>query len=165
MQRINKNKYYLYRSNANLSCFQKSTYYAGNKMFNGLPCRLANLVGSTIQYGGTLCFPCCQSTALVLPPYKRGRGNTAGCSLCLVFLSLACFPPSMQQMPRLGIRLVSHCFSIWYVQSVYLSVQSLLILLVSLSFFFCNVLVVSCFTTDTSQSGSNLALPASATIP
>jgi hypothetical protein len=37
------NKYCLYRPNANTSCFQKRTLYAGIKIFNFLPCSLAIL--------------------------------------------------------------------------------------------------------------------------
>jgi len=38
MHNINtKNKYHLHRPNANLSCFQKSKFYAGIKIFNSLP--------------------------------------------------------------------------------------------------------------------------------
>jgi len=35
-----RNKYHLDRPKAKLSCFQKSTYYTGIKIFNSLPCRL-----------------------------------------------------------------------------------------------------------------------------
>ena len=31
------NKHYIRRPNANLSCFQKSTFYIGIKIFNSLP--------------------------------------------------------------------------------------------------------------------------------
>jgi len=32
-----RNKYHLHRPNVNLSCFQKSTFYTGIKIFNSLP--------------------------------------------------------------------------------------------------------------------------------
>jgi len=32
-----RNKHHLHRPNANLSCFQKSTFYAGIKIFSSLP--------------------------------------------------------------------------------------------------------------------------------
>ena len=37
------NKHHFHRPNANLSCFQKSTFYAGIKIFNILSCCLAVL--------------------------------------------------------------------------------------------------------------------------
>jgi len=38
MHNINtRHKHYLHRPNANLSCFKKSTFYAGIKIFNTLP--------------------------------------------------------------------------------------------------------------------------------
>jgi hypothetical protein len=38
-----RNKHFLHRPNANLSCFQKSTFYAGIIIFNNLPPSLAIL--------------------------------------------------------------------------------------------------------------------------
>jgi hypothetical protein len=38
-----RNKHHLHRPNASLSCFQKSTFYAGIKIFNSLPCSLTSL--------------------------------------------------------------------------------------------------------------------------
>jgi hypothetical protein len=32
-----RNKHHLHKPNANLSCFQKSKFYAGIKLFNSLP--------------------------------------------------------------------------------------------------------------------------------
>jgi hypothetical protein len=37
-------KDYLHKPTANLSCFQKSTYYAGIKIFNNLPSDLESLM-------------------------------------------------------------------------------------------------------------------------
>jgi hypothetical protein len=39
-----RKKYHLHRPCANLSCFDKSTYYAGINIFNSLPCRLRSLI-------------------------------------------------------------------------------------------------------------------------
>jgi hypothetical protein len=33
-----RNKHHFHRPNTKLSCFQKSTFYAGIKLFNSLPC-------------------------------------------------------------------------------------------------------------------------------
>jgi len=38
-----RNKYHLDRPKAKLFCFQKSTFYAGIKIFNSLPCSLTIL--------------------------------------------------------------------------------------------------------------------------
>ena len=34
-----RNMHHLHTPNANLSCFQKSTFYVGIKIFNSVPCR------------------------------------------------------------------------------------------------------------------------------
>jgi hypothetical protein len=39
-----RNKHHLHRSNANTSCFKKSTFCAGIKIFNSLPCSLTILM-------------------------------------------------------------------------------------------------------------------------
>jgi hypothetical protein len=39
-----RNKNQLHRPIANLSCFQKSAYYAGIKIFNGMPFSLTSLI-------------------------------------------------------------------------------------------------------------------------
>jgi IS1 family transposase len=39
-----RNKHHLHRPNADLTCFQKSTYYSGIKIFNNLPASLKSLV-------------------------------------------------------------------------------------------------------------------------
>jgi hypothetical protein len=38
-----RHKHYLHKPTANLSCFQKSTHYAGIRIFNNLPCDLKSL--------------------------------------------------------------------------------------------------------------------------
>jgi hypothetical protein len=38
-----RNEHHLHRPNANLSCFQKSTFYAGIRIFNRLPFSLISL--------------------------------------------------------------------------------------------------------------------------
>jgi hypothetical protein len=45
-----KNKNQLYRRIANLSCFQKSAYYAGIKIFNSLPSNLTTLIDKQVQF-------------------------------------------------------------------------------------------------------------------
>jgi hypothetical protein len=45
-----RNKNQLRRPIANLSCFQKSAYYAGIKIFNGLPSNLTSLVNKKTQF-------------------------------------------------------------------------------------------------------------------
>jgi hypothetical protein len=45
-----KSKTQLHRPIANLSCFQKSAYYAGIKIFNSLPSSLSSLVNKKAQF-------------------------------------------------------------------------------------------------------------------
>jgi hypothetical protein len=44
------NKHHLYRLNANLSCFHKSTFYAGIRIFNSLPRSLTTLGNEEAQF-------------------------------------------------------------------------------------------------------------------
>jgi hypothetical protein len=44
------NKNELHRPTANLSCFQKSAYYAGVKIFNSLPSNLSTLIDKQVQF-------------------------------------------------------------------------------------------------------------------
>jgi hypothetical protein len=45
-----RNKNQLHRSIANLSCFQKSAYYAGINIFNSLPSSLTGLINKKAQF-------------------------------------------------------------------------------------------------------------------
>jgi hypothetical protein len=45
---------YLHRTTANLSCFQKSAYCAGIKIFNSLPSNLRSLMNKQTQFKGAL---------------------------------------------------------------------------------------------------------------
>jgi hypothetical protein len=45
-----RNKNQLHRPIANLSCFQKSVYYAGIKIFNSLPSNLTTLIDKLAQF-------------------------------------------------------------------------------------------------------------------
>jgi hypothetical protein len=44
-----RNRDHLHRTTANLSCFQKSAYYAGLKIFNSLPLNLRSLMNKNAQ--------------------------------------------------------------------------------------------------------------------
>ena len=44
------NKHHLHRPNANLSCFQKSTFYAGIRIFNRLPLSLISLKNEKTKF-------------------------------------------------------------------------------------------------------------------
>jgi hypothetical protein len=46
----NRNKHHLLRPNANLSSFQKSSFYAGIRIFNRLPLSLINLKNEKTQF-------------------------------------------------------------------------------------------------------------------
>jgi hypothetical protein len=45
-----RNKQHLLRPVANLTCFQKSTYYSGIKIFNNLPSSLKSLVNEKARF-------------------------------------------------------------------------------------------------------------------
>jgi hypothetical protein len=45
-----RNRGHLHRPTANLSCFQKSAYYAGIKIFNSLPSNLRSLMNKQTQF-------------------------------------------------------------------------------------------------------------------
>jgi IS1 family transposase len=45
-----RNKHHLHRPVANLSCFQKSTYYSGIKIFNNLPSSLKSLMNEKVEF-------------------------------------------------------------------------------------------------------------------
>jgi IS1 family transposase len=45
-----RNKHHLYRPIANLSCFQKSVFYSGIRIFNSLPRSLTNLKNEKAQF-------------------------------------------------------------------------------------------------------------------
>jgi len=45
-----RNKHHLHRQNANLSCCQKSTFYAGIKIFNSLPSSLTIFKNDTAKF-------------------------------------------------------------------------------------------------------------------
>jgi hypothetical protein len=45
-----RHKHYLHKPNANLPCFQRSTYYAGIKMFNNLPPDLTSFKVENTQF-------------------------------------------------------------------------------------------------------------------
>jgi hypothetical protein len=49
-----RNKNQLHKPTANLSCFQKSAYYAGIKISNNLPSNLTSLVNKKAQFKVTL---------------------------------------------------------------------------------------------------------------
>jgi hypothetical protein len=48
------NKHHLQRPNVNLSCFQKSTFYAGIKIFNGLPSGVTILKNDKAKFEAAL---------------------------------------------------------------------------------------------------------------
>ena len=45
-----RNKHHLHRPNAKLSCFQKSIFYAGIKIFNSLPLSVTNLKNDKVKF-------------------------------------------------------------------------------------------------------------------
>jgi hypothetical protein len=45
-----RNKNQLHRPTASLSCFQKSAYYAGIKIFNSLPSNITTLINKQVQF-------------------------------------------------------------------------------------------------------------------
>jgi hypothetical protein len=45
-----RNKHHLHRPIANLSCFQKSAFYSGIRIFNSLPRSLTNLKNEKAQF-------------------------------------------------------------------------------------------------------------------
>jgi hypothetical protein len=45
-----RNKHHLHRPVANLTCFQKSTYYSGIKLFNNLPSSLKSLMNEKAKF-------------------------------------------------------------------------------------------------------------------
>jgi hypothetical protein len=45
-----RSRHHLHRQVANLSCFQKSAYYAGIKIFNILPSNLKSLMNKKAQF-------------------------------------------------------------------------------------------------------------------
>jgi len=49
-----RNEHHLHRENANLSCFQKSTFYAGVKIFNSLPPSMTNLKNDMAKFKAAL---------------------------------------------------------------------------------------------------------------
>jgi hypothetical protein len=49
-----RNKHDLHRPVANLSCFQKSAFYSGIRIFNSFPHRLTNLKNEKAQLKGAL---------------------------------------------------------------------------------------------------------------
>jgi len=49
-----RNKHHLHRPNAKLPCFQKSAFYAGNKIFNHLPCSLTILKNKKAKFKAVL---------------------------------------------------------------------------------------------------------------
>jgi hypothetical protein len=51
VHRVNtKHKHYLPKPTVNISCFQKSTHYAGIKVFNNLPSDLRSLINKKAQF-------------------------------------------------------------------------------------------------------------------
>jgi hypothetical protein len=48
------NKHHLHRPTANLSCFQKSTFYSSIRIFNSLPCNIKNLKNEKAQFKAAL---------------------------------------------------------------------------------------------------------------
>jgi hypothetical protein len=46
----NRNKHHLHRTNDNLSCFQKSTFYAGIRIFNRVPLTLLSLKNEKTKF-------------------------------------------------------------------------------------------------------------------
>jgi hypothetical protein len=48
------NKHHLHRPIVNLSCFQKSTFYSGIRIFNSLPCNIKNLKNEKAQFKAAL---------------------------------------------------------------------------------------------------------------
>jgi len=49
-----RNKHHLHRPNANLSCLQKTTFYAGTKLFNSLPPSMTILKNDKAQFKAVL---------------------------------------------------------------------------------------------------------------
>jgi hypothetical protein len=49
-----RNKHHLHRPNANLSCFQKSTFYADIRIFNRLPLSLISLKNEKTKFKAEL---------------------------------------------------------------------------------------------------------------
>ena len=49
-----RNKHHLHRQNANLSCFQKSTFYAGIQIFSNLPPSMTNLKNDMAKFKAAL---------------------------------------------------------------------------------------------------------------
>jgi hypothetical protein len=49
-----RNKHHLHRPIASLSCFHKSAFYSGIRMFNSLPCSLTNLKSQKAQFKAAL---------------------------------------------------------------------------------------------------------------
>jgi hypothetical protein len=49
-----RNKHHLHRPIANLSCFQKSTFYSSIRIFNSLPCNIKNLKNEKAQFKAAL---------------------------------------------------------------------------------------------------------------
>jgi hypothetical protein len=45
-----RNKHHLHRPAANLTCFQKNTYYSGIKIFNKLPSNLKSLMNEKAEF-------------------------------------------------------------------------------------------------------------------
>jgi hypothetical protein len=51
IQSVNtRNRDYLHRPSSNLSCFQKTSYYAGIKIFNSLPSNQKSLMNKQTQF-------------------------------------------------------------------------------------------------------------------
>jgi hypothetical protein len=51
---VNTRNRHEYRPAAKLSCFQKSAYYSGIKIFNTLPCGLNSLINKRVQFKAAL---------------------------------------------------------------------------------------------------------------
>ena len=49
-----RNKHHLHKPNSKLSCFQKSTFYAGTKIFNSLPYSVTILNNEKAKFKATL---------------------------------------------------------------------------------------------------------------
>jgi hypothetical protein len=49
-----RNKHHLHRPVTNLTCFQKSAYYSGIKIFSNLPASLRNLMKEKVKFKGAL---------------------------------------------------------------------------------------------------------------
>ena len=55
MHNVNtRNKNHIHRPNANLSCIQKSTFYAGSKIFNSVPPSVSILKNDKVKFKGAL---------------------------------------------------------------------------------------------------------------